>query len=734
MRRTPLPRSVPVRRPSPGNLPAELNRFVGRAKELAELERLLSSAPLVTVTGVGGVGKTRIALRVAARLQDRFSGGVWVVDLSALRDGGLLEHTVLDALGLTDGPGVSPASRLAEHLADREVLLVLDGCEHLTADCGRLTDALLGRAPGLTVLATSRRALGTGAERPFRLQPLPACETDSDAAALFADRAGAVLPGFDAGGADREAVAELCRRLDGIPLALELAAGRLRALSVVQILQRLDDRFRLLAGSSRSALPRHQTLRTAIGWSHELCTPQERLLWARLSVFAGDFDLDAAEYLCAGDGLAADDVHGVIEELVAQSVVIREQGGDRVRYRMLETMREYGARWLEGLEATEALRLRHRDWYLGLATWCEMDWFGPRQQEVASRVEAELPNLRLALEYCLEVPEDAHVGQYLAATLWFYWTGCGRISEGRRWLERALELESTQLEPRAKALWVAGYLAVLCGEPVAALTALHEGRRLAENIGDDKAAAHAVQMLGLTAALSDDMPRAVELLGQSVERFRALGESDSLVLLATVQLGMASGFAGDLDTAVALHESVRDTARESGERWALGHALCALGHARWQRGEPGPARELVLEGLAVHESFHDVLGMTHALELMAALVADEDPALTARLQGGAAAAWRTFGRERFGSWHFATARRHGERRAREALGDCRYETELRVGRELGLAAVVGELLAQPGATRRRPRTPCCEQREPGPCPGRGGTHGPPAPRKPDQRA
>lgn len=430
-----LTRPGPLSRPSPerprapgrpGNLPAELSRFIGRDDELATLARQLESARLVTLTGLGGIGKSRLARHGAAILQDRFCDGVWLVELASLREPHLLDHAVAEALAPADRGGRPVRTALGDHLADRELLLVLDGYEHLVDACAELTAELLRRAPGLRVLAAGRRPLGITGEQNMALAPL----NTADATALFTDRAAAVLGAFTVEEANEAAVTELCARLDGIPLALELAAGRLRALSVDQVLQRLDDRFRLLTGTGRGALPRHQTLRTAIGWSHELCTPAERLLWARLSVFAGQFDLEAAEYVCSGPELPADELLDVLAELVAQSVLVREETAAGVRYRMLDTVRAYGADWLAATHDGDRLRRRHRDWYLGLATWCELDWFSSRQAEIAARIEAELPNLRVALEQSLECPADTHLGQYLAGTLWFYWVGCGRLSEG----------------------------------------------------------------------------------------------------------------------------------------------------------------------------------------------------------------------------------------------------------------------------------------------------------------
>ncbi|MFG3256422.1 ATP-binding protein [Streptomyces sp. NPDC048172] len=695
--------------PRPGNLPAELNRFVGRSVETVELGGQLASARLVTVTGVGGVGKSRLALHAAARVQDRFCDGVWLAELSWLRDGRLLDHTVAEALGLAGSSVRPPRSALLRQLAEREVLLVLDGCEHLVEECAELTDALLRHAPGLSVLATGRRPLEIAGEHTFTLAPMP----EDEAVELFTERAAAVLaepPGPD------EAVVELCRRLDGIPLALELAAGRLRVLSVEQIAHRIEDRFRLLASSSRSGLARHQTLRTAIGWSHELCTARERLLWARLSVFAGDFDLEAVEYLCSGEALPADRVLSALDELVAQSVVVRDAGvgtEGQARYHLLETVREYGAGWLEELGEAEELRRRHRDWYLGLATWCELDWFGPRQTEVAARVEQDLPNVRLALEHSLRSPEDAHIGQYLAATLWFYWIGCGRLAEGQHWLDQALAWDGGHPQTRTKALWVSGFASLVRGQVVKALGLLHECLELSEERGDETAKAYALQMLGALAVVSDDLPRGKALLRESLDRFRELGELNALVMLAQVELAMAHAFDGELETARTLSEEARDVSADSGERWVQSYALYLLAYVHMVRDDHPRARELSVECLTIKREFHDVLGMTIALEHLAPLTAAEDPGRAAAMLGAADAGWRVVGARRFGSRHFENIAASCRSHLLAALGEEAYEEAYARGRKRGLLAAVDDAVhrgTRAGAASRAPAAP-------GPAPG-----------------
>ncbi|WP_328313946.1 AAA family ATPase [Streptomyces sp. NBC_00442] len=673
------------------HLPAELNRFVGRDRDLARLDRLLRDARMVTVTGVGGVGKTRLALRAAATAaeQERYCDGVRLVELSCLNDPGLLDHAVVEALGLADRTARAPRHLLLDHLAERELLLVVDGFEQLVDACAELVRELMRGCPGLRVLAAGRLPLRIDGEQVFTLAPLD----DADALALFAERAAAARAGERPAEGHETAAAELCRRLDGIPLALELAAGRLGALSVEQLLRRLDDRFRLLTGGGRGALPRHRTLRTTIGWSHELCTAAQRLLWARLSVFAGTFDLEAVEYICVGADLPQEEVLDVLGELIDQSLVVREDGAGGVRYRLLDTVREYGAEWLAETGDAERLHRRHRDWYLGLATWCELDWFSPRQTEVATRVEGELPNLRAAMEFSLTSPEDTHLAQYLAGTLWFCWVGCGRLAEGRHWLTQVLDAESEHDSSRLKALWVLGYVAVLQGDAVAAIAALQECREEAELRGDVVAAAYAVHRSGCLALVTDDMPRAEELLRAALAGYEEVGELNSNVLMGQVEMAMAVGFRGRLDEAVAVCEQVVEVCDDHGERWTRAYAQYVLGYAAWVGGDPDGARRLLRETLSVSHAFHDLVGTVLTLEMLALVAVDTgDPVEAAVLQGAAERIWPSVGLPLFGSAYFYAAHVLCEERTRERLGDRAYEEHRRRGSRIEAGTAVARAL------------------------------------------
>lgn len=706
-------------RPAPGRLPAEVTSFVGRQHELTELALLLAARRLVTVTGPGGVGKSRLALRAAARAAGAFPDGTWLVETAPVQDGRLLGHAVLEALRLTDGTARPPLEVLTERLAGRRLLLVLDGCEHLVPACAELAVALLRALPGLRVLATSRVALRTAGEHLLNLAPLPVGTAGAvvpgalpDAVLLFADRARAVLPSFAVTAANAEGIAQLCRRLDGIPLAVELAAGRLRALSVEQIGARLDDRFRLLTGGDPAALPRHQTLRTTIGWSHELCTEQERLLWARLSVFAGGFDLDAAEYVCGGEGVDPDELLDLLTELVAKSVVLREDSPFGVRFRLLDTVREYGLRWLRAAGEDYRLRCRHRDWYLGVATWGEVEWFGPRQAETAERTGLAHANLRAALEFCLAEPGEEQIALLMAGTLWFYWVGCGHLGEGRHWLDRALALAPEPTEARARALWVTGYTATLQGDLVSAGPALEECRRQALATGDDRALAYAVHRQGCAALIGDEPARAAELFEEALWHYRTIGELNSNVLMAMFELGIAYLFQGDRDSGELWLGQVRELCEEHGEQWAYAYALYALAYSHWLNGEVRPARALARESVRLNHLFNDLLGIVLAIDLLALL--ETEPAgpgepgdlREARvLQGAAHRIWQAVGKPFFGSRTFNGPHRACEERAGAGLTEQEYTDFFTTGTRLDLDAAVHRVLGggeHPGDPGARP--------------------------------
>lgn len=676
-----------------GNLPVEVSSFVDRREEVAETKRLLSATRLLTLTGVGGVGKTRLALRVAADLRRAFANGVWLVELAALRDPDLVVDTVVEALGIQDQSTRGQLAVLIHYLQGRQLLLVLDNCEHLTSSCAALVDTLLRAAAGLRVLATSRQVLDTDGERAWQVPPLPAPDPELPlppgaaarypALALFAERATA--RGFAITADDQEPVARICHRLEGIPLAIELAAVRLRVLRPEQIVERLDDRFELLTAGNRTALPRHQTLRAAIEWSFDLCTREEQLLWARASVFADGFDLAAAEEVCAGDGVAAGEILGLMTGLADKSVLICEEHADKMRYRLLDTIRQFGCERLRAAGEQEGVRRRHRDWYLRLAEGAEAEWFSPHQATWFARMRVEHANMRAALDFCLTEPGEIRTGLRMAAALWFYWSACGFPREGRHWLDRALALGTEPTREGVRARWANGWIALQQGHIADGESLLEECRTLARQRGDSSTMAHATHRLGFAALLRGDLSRAVALLEESLARFQSLGELNSLVIMARVGLAAAHVHQGDLDRAVVLCEEARAVCEGHGEQWARSYALYYLAYAEWGRGETRKAAAHARESLRIKRTFHDIVGIVLVVDLLAWTAAAEGMGEhAARLLGIAHQLWSTVGSPRLGSEKWNTPHATCEAQARRALGNAAFEAAFQHGTELSL--------------------------------------------------
>ena len=444
-----------------------MTSFIGREVALREVRDLLGHARLVTVTGTGGIGKTRLAAEVADRAARAFPDGVETVELAALEHGGEVASAMAAALPVADQSTRSAAEQVVRHLAGRRSLLVVDNCEHVLEATADLLARLLEAVEGLSVLATSREPLGLPGEQIYPLGPLalPVAERRSDpiavdaseAVRLLTERARAFTPHFAVTDDNRAAVVQLCERLDGMPLAIELATARLRTLSVEQVLDRLDERFSLLTGGTRAALPRHRTLRDLVDWSHDLCTADERLLWARLSVFPGTFDLAAVEAVCADEQLPAAGLLDVLDRLVAKSIVTAEPGGATMRYRLLVTMREYAAHRLEELGERTATKHRHRDHYLAQAAVMVRDWCGPLQPERLAAMRRDHANLVAALEWSIGTPGQEREAALLGSLLRYHWIAGGHLSDGRRWLERILTLDTRPTpEPARPCGWRRG--------------------------------------------------------------------------------------------------------------------------------------------------------------------------------------------------------------------------------------------------------------------------------------
>jgi predicted ATPase len=682
-----------------GNLPAETTSFVGRGGELAQLGRLLARSRLVTLTGVGGVGKSRLALRAAAQARPEFPDGAWLVRLSPLRDAALLGHTISEALELADQTARPQIEVLAGYLVGRRLLLILDTCEHLAAGCADDAATLLAAAPGLTVLATSRQPLGLAGEEVFMLGPLPvpgpgtAAGSLGDAPALFADRAAAVASGFAVTEDNRAHAVRLCRRLDGIPLAIELAAVRLADMPLEELAERLDDRFALLDRGLRGAPPRHQTLRTAIGWSHELCEPPERLLWARLSVFAGGFDVTAAQQVCADQQLPADLIPMLLKTLAGKSILVRAD--TQTRYRMLDTVREYGAEWLGMLGTSREIRSRHRDFYLRLARQGETEWCGPEQLGWRERMSAEHANLRAALDFCLSEPAEYHTGLELAGTLWFFWWCCGFVRDGRYYLDRILALNPEPDVPRARAIWARGLVAVAQGDAQVVADSADEALALAAAQHDHSGAASGTYLRGVAAFMRGDMEVAARLFRDAADQ-HADGGARIGYALALASLTVTLALLGEFERAVAAHEEQAVACSELGELWARSYGDYARGMAELGRGDVGAAVTYARASLVVKHRLRDVLGIALDVDVLAAAAGEAGQGERAASQLGIAdQIWASFGLPQMGTPGFTATRAETEQAVRKLLGDEAYDAAYAAGYEWSLDASISYALSQP---------------------------------------
>ncbi|AII08283.1 protein kinase domain-containing protein [Rhodococcus opacus] len=696
-----VPMPVPTRS-TVGNLPLELTSFVGRRRELTEARRLLSVARLVTLTGIGGVGKTRLALRVAAETRRVFADGVWVVELGQLQNSSLLAEVVATSLRLRDQSTRAVQDVLAEYLAERRLLLVLDNCEHLIEAVASLATTLLRTCPELRILTTSREQLSIAGEAAMRVPPMTVPDPDRpslrglpqyDAVTLFVERAVAAVPEFELNEDNQVAVAQICVRLEGLPLPIELAAVRLRAMTAEEIAKRLADRYRLLTVGNRGMPTRQQTLRLCVDWSYELCTASEQQLWGRLSVFASGFELDAAEGVCA-EGLPPDDLLDVVASLVDKSILIREEAGPVVRYRLLETLRDYGREKLQQTGEYPALRRRHRDWYEQLAVRAEADWISSRQLEWIDRLKRELPNLRDALQYSLTEPnEDSAAGLQIATALYPLWWSRGLLAEGRRWLDRALSLRPPwPTAERVKALYADSLLAGVQGDLPAAFALTEQEREITEQLGDAHTGALLAHTAGRLALFGGDLPRAIEHFERALEVFRAEGDLHRQIG-ALQGLGLASGLLGDTARAASCQEEVLTITESRGESEYRARSVWILALMIWQQGDPGRAVRLLAEGLQLTRMTDDPVGTAWCLQALAWIAADEHHSRRAAVLLGATEALRAvMGTTTVLVPNLRTHQEQCERRARSALGGRAYEAAFRQGQNMSFEDAVAYAL------------------------------------------
>jgi predicted ATPase/DNA-binding CsgD family transcriptional regulator len=688
----------------PGELPREVTGFVGRGRELGALASLLGAVRLVTVTGTAGVGKTRVALRAATLAGEGFADGVCFAELGGLRDLDLVPHTVAACLGLPEQDARSGTDAVVGYLSERNVLLVLDTCEHVIGGCVPLVGALLREAPGVTVLAASRQPLDMPGEHVFPLPPLPVPEpgeAGGDAVELFARRAAAALPGFTVCDANRSDVIGLCRRLDGIPLAIELAAVQLRTTSLRALSGRLEHRFLMLTGGRRVALPHQQTLRAATQWSYDLCSPAERLLWARLSMFAGSFGIPGAQDVCAGGSLDRTEILPALIGLVDKSVVLR-QGEDEPRYRLLDAIREFGAERLAESGEQAAVRGRHVAYFIGLA-----EDFGAHDKDGDQlarfhELRGEHQNFRAALGYALGAPGtpgDARLAARLASGLRPYWEISGLLREGRHWMDKVLRRFPGPSAERARLLLTRGVLAIFQGELREAIADLEESTRLSAVGGDAFTCALGHTYRCLAFVFSGRHAEAAVAGAAAEARLRAVGHLSGLVSL-DIHLGYLHLLSGEPD--LAIERCAQGLRRlDGGEQWARSYLLVITALGLYLRGETEASGVAACDSLQLKDEIGDLTGMGYCLEVLAMLAAGQGRfSRTAWLLGAADTLWERTGKRFGGTAAIEGLHQRAESAARDGLGGKRYERLFRDGANRDRGEIVG--LATDDADRLPP--------------------------------
>lgn len=700
-----------------GRLPAQVTSFIGRDRELAELKGLLTKVRLLTLTGVAGTGKTRLSLQVAAELSDHFSNGVWLVELAPLSDPGLVPQAIGASLGLPEEPNRPLVETIADYLRDKSVLLVIDNCEHVLMSAAQVVERLMQRCPRLHIMATSRERLGIAGEMVYGVPTLslphppgesaeiaPASLTESEAARLFVDRATFSYPHFLVTPQNAPAIARICHHLDGIPLAIELAAARVKALSPEQISARIDDRFLLLTGGRRTGLPRQQTLQATVDWSYDLLSEKERQVWRRLAVFARGWTVEAAETVVAGPDLGRQEVLDLISQLVDKSIVNANlDSTGSVRYSLLETMRQYGWEKLAEAGETAALRSRHLHYFCHLAEQAEPHLFVAAQQWLET-VEENHDNFREALDWGMQSAVDHSLGSRLVGALWMFWYVRCFFNEGRQWAEAAIRggANAAPAEPTTLAKVTAGAarLAFSQGDYRRSVALCERCLDLQRDVVIAWPFVIALQLLGnCYQYYLGDLPRALDYHQRGLARARD-SEEKWLLGLQLVNVGEAVQAHGDSERARALFEEGLALATEVGDRWVAALSLGNLGSQALLAGDTERAAPHLARSLALRHELRDKRGMAGCLEGMAIL---------AQLAGSAERAARLFGaaealRETIGaSLTFVLTRADYDRsiqHVRSALAEERFDTYRAEGRSMTLPqAVAYALHPMPGAAQ-----------------------------------
>jgi predicted ATPase/class 3 adenylate cyclase len=637
----------------PNNLPAQVTSFVGRVREVSEVKRLMGTTRLLTLTGPGGTGKTRLSLQVAADILDRFPHGVWLVELATVSDPALLPETIASAVDIREEPGASPLATLTEVLRTRKLLLVLDNCEHLVAACAQIASTLLRHCPDLKIIASSREPLSIEGETVWAVSALAVPEMDLqdsspefkdlenlEAVQLFVERAAAVRPDFTLTPENAPLVAKICWRLDGIPLALELAAARIKVLPLTQILARLDDRFRLLTGGSRTALPRQQTLGALIDWSYDLLSEPERILLRRLSVFVAGRTLEMVEEVCSGDGLDQADIFDLLSSLVEKSLVMIEPGpkGEN-RYTMLESIWDYADERLAQHGETERYRRKHLDYFVGFAETAEPYLTGPEQKTWLEKLSAEHHNLNRALRTSLEKKETISAGLRLAGALIRYWEVRSFLNEGYEQFLELLAQADDSVAPaiRARAEYGAARLSWCQDRDVDALRHHREAQRIYAELGRREDVGIIEALIGFAERNegNNDVAR------KHFERAQTIAEellSERVRLLALHGFGSLAAAEGDLAEARAIKERCIEAIKSFGDLWMVSLVTGSLGEVCLLAGDYEAARRFMREALTLSRELRNKWSVPYALEGLADVCgAENNGAKAVRLYGAASA-------------------------------------------------------------------------------------------------
>ncbi len=688
----------PTRRP--GNLPAETTSFIGRRGEFAEVRKKLTEARLVSLVGPGGVGKTRLAIRIATDLGRGFRGGAWLVELAEVLDPALVSNAVMTALDLRDQATTEPLALVLSYLRDRELLLVVDNCEHLLGAAAQVVTGMMRAAPGLRVIATSREPLSVPGEHVVPVPPLelPSPQASeplarlrqNEAVMLFTERATAASGKFELTASNRTAVADLCRRLDGLPLAIELAAVRTRVLTVQQILDRLTDRFGLLTGGSRAALPRHQTLRTTIEWSHDLLAGGERAVLRRSCAFAGRFTLEDVESVCASEDMPAAQALDVLSSLVDKSLVMKEDAKSLACYRLHETMREFASLKLAEAGEQEVVEQRCAEYYRSRCRRSALEGRF-RLLEWLEWADLEIDNVRAVLQRCL-THADVPRGIDLAASLGWYWI-TRATTEGMRWLDELLAPGGGNPEVRAWAYFMRGFLAVLKADPAAARPALQAAVAEARQAGQPYLLTEALSMASIAENMAGHHVSARRLLDEA--HVTAAGVAYPPGTLAVLQARALNGFFGaDLDAVRSAASEGARLAREAGDLYGLEMMLLNVGSAALIAGDLDESKPLLVESLRIAHQIDDRVAQFYLLDAFGCRAALSGQARLAAQLLGAADTVRVEAGANVMPF-LAPLLAQATETAAAALGAARFEAEFEAGKGLGRDTALGLALGKP---------------------------------------